>query len=245
VTALTAELSPQWWIRPGVGGPYGGRIMALLVRALAAAVDDEERPLRSLSVHFVDAAEPGPVEVTATVERVGRSSTTASLRMEQRGRPVALALAGCATWRAGEPEWLDAEMPAAPPPEQCDPVERRGDMPPFLDMLDVRFVAAGPGARNLAWVRPGAAGEWDMESLVLVSDTWMPAAFARLGHPAVVPTVDLTVHVRAPLPAGEDHLLAAFSSRAAAGGAWEEDGELWTRDGTLVAQSRQLALIRA
>jgi hypothetical protein len=35
-----------------------------------------------------------------------------------------------------------------------------------------------------------------------------------------------------------------FESRMSAGGTWEEDGELWTSGGVLLAQSRQLAMIR-
>jgi acyl-CoA thioesterase len=61
------------------------------------------------------------------------------------------------------------------------------------------------------------------------------------------PTIDLTVHFRAPgavaALAAEDHLLVRFRSTTAAGGFFEEDGELWSPDGTLLAQSRQLALL--
>ena len=39
-------------------------------------------------------------------------------------------------------------------------------------------------------------------------------------------------------------MLARFSSRLSVGGVWEEDGELWTPGGELIAQSRQLALAR-
>jgi hypothetical protein len=38
-------------------------------------------------------------------------------------------------------------------------------------------------------------------------------------------------------------VLARFVSRAAGGGFFEEDGELWSRDGVLLVQSRQLALL--
>ena len=77
-----------------------------------------------------------------------------------------------------------------------------------------------------------------------MSDGWMPAAFSKLGRPFGAPTVDLTIHFRAPVAGGE-WVLADYRSRFSAGGVWEEDGELWARDGTLLAQSRQLALIRA
>ena len=44
--------------------------------------------------------------------------------------------------------------------------------------------------------------------------------------------------------APSDHVLGRFSSRLAVAGVWEEDGELWSPDGELIAQSRQLALVR-
>ena len=47
----------------------------------------------------------------------------------------------------------------------------------------------------------------------------------------------------APEVGPEEFLLGVFSSKRAEGGFWEEDGELWTRDARLLAQSRQLALV--
>ena len=85
----------------------------------------------------------------------------------------------------------------------------------------------------------------DHLALTALSDGWMPAAFSKLGRPVGAPTVDLTIHFRAPLASSCDWVLADYRSRFSAGGAWEEDGELWASDGTLLAQSRQLALIRS
>ncbi|MGH2978605.1 MAG: acyl-CoA thioesterase, partial [Solirubrobacterales bacterium] len=53
----------------------------------------------------------------------------------------------------------------------------------------------------------------------------------------------LTVHFRAPLPLPDGLLLGHFNTRLVRDGFFEEDGELWAPDGTLVAQSRQLALL--
>jgi len=62
-----------------------------------------------------------------------------------------------------------------------------------------------------------------------------------------VPTVDLTVHVRATLPTPHvgpaDHVLMIFRTREVRDGFLEEDGEIWSRDGVLLAQCRQLAVM--
>ena len=241
------EVFERWFVERG---PFGGFVSAMLVRAAMAAVQDPKRLPRTLSVHFIDAPKAGPVEVAVTQERVGRSTTALSLRLEQDGTPVVLAIAGLARWRDGEAEWADASAPPAPAPEDCPPVHRADGMPRFVEQLAVRWVdGAMPGGggaqgRNLAWLRPKEGGPLDALAVTALSDGWMPAALSKLGRLAIVPTFDLTIHFRAPLPATGDWLLAEYRTRFSAGGAWEEDGELWTQDGALVAQSRQLAMMR-
>jgi acyl-CoA thioesterase len=243
-----AEVTERWWI---LKGPYGGYLSALLVRALQAAVGDPARPPRSLTVHFLDAPAAGAVEIAARVERTGRSATSVSLRMEQDGRPMALALASAAVWRDDQPAWNELRPPAVPRPEDCPLVPQGESMPPFTGNFDIRWAQGGSlgrpedRARNVTWVRPRESGPLDHVAATALSDTMLPAAFSRLGRLAVVPTLDLTIHFRAPLPAeGDGWGLAVFDSRLSAGGTWEEDGELWSSDGRLLTQSRQLAMIR-
>jgi acyl-CoA thioesterase len=55
-------------------------------------------------------------------------------------------------------------------------------------------------------------------------------------------TIQLTVHLRAkPAPGW---LACRATTRFVSGGYHEEDFEIWDANGTLVAQSRQLALLR-
>jgi acyl-CoA thioesterase len=123
-------------------------------------------------------------------------------------------------------------------------------MPEFMRRYDVRWVAGGgpgnPGsrARNLAWARLRPVAPLDHLAVTSLADTIVPAAFSLLGRFVVVPTLDLTIHFRAPLPAAGEWALVGFESRLSAGGTWEEDGEVWSQDGRLLAQSRQLAMIR-
>jgi acyl-CoA thioesterase len=243
------EISRRWWIQEG---PYGGYISAFLVGALMLAVDDAARAPRSLTVHFIAPPAAGPVEIAATVERTGRSATAVSLRMEQDGVPVALALGAAGVWREGEPEWSHSTAPDVPGPLEAPEIPRVEGMPEFMRRYDVRWVAGGgpgnPGgrARNLAWARLRPAAPLDHLAVTSLADTLMPAAFSLLGRFVIVPTLDLTIHFRSPLPpdgAGE-WALVGFESRLSAGGTWEEDGEVWSQDGRLLAQSRQLAMIR-
>jgi acyl-CoA thioesterase len=76
----------------------------------------------------------------------------------------------------------------------------------------------------------------------MLADAWYPAIWPRLDRLYKAPTIDLTVHFRATLPVAGP-LLARFRTRFVRDGYFEEDGELWTRDGMLVAHSRQLALL--
>jgi acyl-CoA thioesterase len=243
-----AQVAERWWI---LQGPYGGYLAAMLMRALLDVVGDPARPPRSLTVHFLDAPVAGPVEIAATVERAGRSVTSVSLRMEQAGRPMAVALASAGTWRDDQPEWNELRPPDVGGPEDCAPLPPGELAPPFMGNFDVRWAEGGtlgdpsPQARNVSWVRPRPAAPLDHVVATALSDTMLPAAFSRLGRPAIVPTLDLTIHFRAPLPAaGDGWGLAVFASRTSAGGTWEEDGELWSADGVLLTQSRQLAMIR-
>jgi hypothetical protein len=81
---------------------------------------------------------------------------------------------------------------------------------------------------------------------VLLADVWWPPSLEPLRAPAIAPTIDLTVHIRADLPRGglpDQAVLGRFVTSAAVNGTMEEDGELFLADGTLLAQSRQLALL--
>jgi acyl-CoA thioesterase len=240
-----ATVPEHWFVTTG---PNGGYIAAVATRALMEVAGGEERSPRSLTLHFLAPPQAGELEVAVAVERAGRSTTFASLRILQGGVTVALGLGACAVWREDQPEWDELERPAAPPPDELPRMERIEGVPRFLENYEMRPWPAPPGpATTGGWIRAAQPRPADPILLAALTDAWVPAAYLRMDQPNFVPTIDLTIHWRAPVgaaPGEHPWVLALFSTRLGAGGTWEEDGELWSEGGVLLAQSRQLAIVR-
>ena len=235
-----ASVSEHWFVE---SGPNGGFLAALGARAMQS-VARAERPPRSLTLHYLRPPVAGPLELRATVEREGSSTTFTTLRFEQSGELVAHALGCSAAWREDQPEWDVLERPPVRRPGEIASLSRAEGMPVFLANYELRPVDAPLVG---AWMRTAEPRPADPVLLAALTDAWVPAAFGHMETPTFVPTIDLTIHWRAPAgaaPGEHPFVLGLFSTRLGAGGVWEEDGELWSEDGVLLAQSRQLAIVR-
>jgi acyl-CoA thioesterase len=241
------RIDERWWTPRG---PLGGYVMALGLRALELAVADAGRQPRSMTVHFLRPPAAGAVTVRPVVERAGRSLSTASARLEQDGRLLAIALGAFSTPWPG-PVLDDAPAPAVAPPEGRTESDAgpRADRPPFLDQLVMqprfgdRPFSGSDRAETGGWLGLREERAIDAAAVTVLADAWFPAPWPRLRALAPAPTIDLTVHFRAPLPQPDGLMLGRFRSGLVRDGFFEEDGELWAPDGTLVAQSRQLGLL--
>lgn len=183
----------------------------------------------------------------------GRTVTFLSARMEQQGKLQATALAALADDLEAS-GFAELRMPSVDPPAELyspDPEQVPG-MPTMFQNYSVRSVLgeeafSGGAPYSGLWIRVREPRLLDAPLAAAILDAWFPAPFIRLERPVPAPAIDYTVHFRAPLPepggAAEDAYLATFRSGLARGGFFEEDGELWSRDGGLLAQSRQLALL--
>jgi acyl-CoA thioesterase len=242
-----------WWI---VNGPNGGYVAAILLRALQLEVNDKERAPRSLTLHYLRPPAEGPVDVAVAIERSGRTLTTATVRLLQDGRLLAIGIGAFAKSRSGF-TFADRSMPSMPAPATC---ERFKDKYPSLVELQQRYdsrwalgepLGSGSGRALIGgWIRFEEPRVPDALGVAAFTDALPPAVFTRSderSHIGPVPTIDLTIHFRAalPLPSAtkEEHCAAIFSSSTLHEGFLEEDGEIWSKDGVLLAQSRQLAIV--
>lgn len=267
---FTGRIDPGWGAPTG---PNGGYLAAIVTRAMQAQVAPSgERQLRSLSTHYLRPAREGEIDIEVELVRAGKRFSTARLRALQGGKEVMAALGAfsvpglpsAGTWQPQMPTVLPApprdagRMPVdGYRPDSGRWVEPHERMPPIVQRVKIapRFGGAPFAGRELA---PGDApetGGWielpeprriDAALVALLTDVWWPPSFQPLSAPAIAPTVDLTIHVRADLPPEglpDQPVLGRYLTRAALGGTMEEDGELYLADGTLLAQSRQLALL--
>ncbi len=250
---FTAEVSSGW--RAG-RGPHGGYLAAMLLRALTEAVADPARTPRSLTIHYARAPRPGPVTIRAVLEREGRSLSTLSARMEQEGSLVALVLAAFSLpWSA--PELAELPIPDVAPPEETREagVLLKYGAPEFTRhlVLQPRIGAMPFSGSDLpmeigGWLGLSEPRPLDALSLAFFSDALFSPPFLRLSGRATSPTVDLTIHFRTSIPpagaADADELcFARFRTGVLHDGFFEEDGVIWAADGTVWAQSRQIAIL--
>lgn len=244
-----ATIDRSWWI---MRGPNGGYLAAIIARAVLGEVEGTGQRLRSMTLHYLRAPAEGPCEVTVTVERRGRTLTSLSVRLTQDDRPMVLGLAATAIDREG-PAFADLPLPdvdpptpetppVSPPPGALSiPMRDHYDIQPRLDP-DRWSGELAPEAVSGGWIRLADPEPVDDVVVAAIVDAWTPAIFNRCPEPMGVPTIDLTIHFRDAPPAAHDWSFARFTSRHAVGGYVEEDGEVWSSDGRLLAQSRQLAV---
>lgn len=239
-------IDPAWF---GPPGPNGGVLAAMILGAIRAEAGAPERLPRSLTLHYLRPPREGEVEIEVAVERSGRSATTCSARMTQAGELMTLALCVLTSEYEGAGEWAP-EPPVAPPPERVEALTLGGTPPPMFERLETRGVFGGPPfsgggeAVTGGWLRTRDGDPLGPELVALFTDAWWPAPFSRLDGPALAPTLELTIHFRARPEAADGWVLVRFRCEAAIDGLFDEAGEVWDSEGRLLAQSRQLALLR-
>jgi acyl-coenzyme A thioesterase PaaI-like protein len=255
---FAAEISADW--RAG-RGPHGGYLAALLLRALIATIAEPTRSPRSLTIHYVRPPAVGPVRIRTVLEREGRSLSTVSARLESEdGKLLALVLSAFSVaWNA--PEVAELPMPEVPGPDPARSSTRllHPAAPPFTRHLVLQprigaipFQGSDHPMEIGGWLGLNEPRAIDALSLAFFSDALFSPPFIRMSEAGTSPTIDLTVHFRTPMPRSgaplseqdpEELCFARFSSGVMHEGFFEEDGVIWAADGTVLLQSRQLAIM--
>jgi acyl-CoA thioesterase len=242
------EIPEGWDI---LGNVDGGVLLSIAARAAAAAAGRAD-PV-TVTCHYLSPGRPGPVEARTEVLKAGKRFTTVRADLlDPDGRRVVSALGTFGELGDAESvHHVDGAPPDLPDPEACEVLSGGDGFPPaFMNRIDLRlhpsdagFVHGRPTGRPRlrGWLRLLDGELVDTFGLLLAVDSFPPTIFNASLPLGWSPTVELTAHVRARPAAG--WLACEFRTRFVTGGFLEVDGEVWDATGSLVAQSRQLALV--
>ena len=241
------ELPGTWAY--GAGVLHGGWLLETLAGA-ALEHTAHPQPL-AVSAHYAAAPRIGEGDVTVEVLREGRSVSTLRTRLAQQGSVKVEALVTCGTLPGPGtvPLLVDGVPPVLPPRADCvrstipEGLPRNGITEQLEVLLDPATAAwttgrFGGSSEVRAWVRAADGRQPDPLQLLTIADA-LPPVTLDLGIPGWVPTLELTVHLRAVPTAG--WLRCVQRARLVHGGWLDEECEVWDSSDRLVAQARQLA----
>lgn len=240
----TADISANWNI---MTTPNGGYLMSVATRALSEHLTHSD-PF-SVTGHFLKPVKPGPVSIEVETLKTGRAISFGQARVLQDNeeRLRVTGAFGVLSQRQGLNHGT-RKCPDIPPFEACE----RGKIPlEFFRHVKTAFTPESGAWMHgtyddtceiTGWTSFIDGREADALSLILFADGFPPPVFRKVGPAGWVPTLEMTVQVRAhPVPGP---LRCRFSTRAITEGYAEEDGEIWDAEGNLVAICRQLEAIR-
>jgi hypothetical protein len=137
--------------------------------------------------------------------------------------------------------WL--EMPDGVPP-----FFKRMKIAPRYGAAPMAGIPVDPniGTQNGGWVALPDPRPVDPELLIFLVDAFWPSVIETLKEPVAMPTLDLTIHLRTVLPPEGlpyQPLLVHNVSTAVIDGCGDSDSRVYSSDGALLAQGRQLQLV--
>lgn len=235
----------------GFGGLHGGLTAAILLRKMRAEVEPQLVPIE-LIVQLLRPL-PGLPDLSAEVIHSGRTLTLASATASSNlrtGASATLALSAHTRRRirtVSPPRRtnvlpIERAEPFVTPPEFV-PISTRFEVRPATPALPF---SGADEASLCAWIRLAEPVNDHWERLLLLSDALAPSYAAVLTDLQLIPTVRMTVRFTTEVASTDFSwvLVEATTVEAGVDGWLTEAINLWSEDGTLLASSSQLRLVR-
>ena len=246
--------SPDYW---AFVGPFGGFTAATILRALMEHPQVAGDPL-AVTVNYCAPIAEGPFDLDLRLVKANRSSQHWYVELSQEGRePATLATAVFAERRTS---WSQAQVPM-PEAKPFADIRRYPDVAAaWTRQYDFRFVegfvdmVAGvkpqPGsAFSKLWIGDRVPRKIDAPSLLAMSDAFFARIFHARGEVVPIGTVSLTTYFHADAEdlAREDttHVLGVADAKIFHKSYGDQNGELWSPSGRLLATTTQITYFKA
>nr|WP_148302212.1 thioesterase family protein [Tomitella biformata] len=237
-------------------GPFGGSTAAALLQAVLQHPDRQGDPL-ALTVNFGGAIAYGDFEVVAKPARTNRSNQHWTMEIIQNGEVTTTATAICGVRRESF-DSTELGFPAVPAPGDVE----EQHLPEFIawaQNYEMRFTEGGldpanpnpsesASSRSTLWIRETPARAVDFTALTAICDSFYPRVYLRKGAMMPASTVTFTVYFHADeamlARQGDDYLLGSARAQRFGNGYFDQVGEVWSRDGELLATTHQLVYFK-
>lgn len=244
--------SPLYW---NAIGPFGGWIGAMLLHAVLCEPEARGDPV-ALQAQFIGPLRQAPFTLRTACLRQNR--TTAFWRSEiLQARQDSAQEMVCAHASVTLSDWretftlADARMPVVAPADALPPPPpRRTRTPAFIARYDYRMVtgpmlAAADTMNSMLWLRDAEPRVLDALSVTALCDAPFPSLWLRRTEPVMITTLVYNIFFRASrlglATAGSRHVLADSSCDVGSAGFYDQNTNIWSDGGQLLAQTQQLA----
>jgi acyl-CoA thioesterase len=237
----------------GLSGRTWSDPAAILLRAIQVHPDCLGEPV-ALTVNFAAPIADGDFDISRRAPRTNRTNQHWIVELIQDG---AVTTTATAIFGIRRDTWSDTQAvpPTAPQPEQISRSSRE-NLPVWTDLYDMRFaegsfsggaVQTGSSSTTTLWVRDAAQRQVDFPALTAMSDIFFPRVYLRRG---VIPagTISMTTYFHADSQhldalAG-DYILATARADRFDRGFFDQNAQLWSRDGALLATTYQIVYFK-
>jgi acyl-CoA thioesterase len=252
---FAGRTSDEYW---NFTGPFGGATAATLLRAV---IDHPRRfgtPL-SITVNFCAPVAKGDFTIAVREVRSNRSTQHWLMELAQAETGVTATATAVFAQRPATWSHVSAQMPAAPQPETIAPLSMRGMMA-WLRHYQFRFAKgmperptatarAEPGsALSHVWISETERRPLDFLSLLAFSDTFFGRIFHVRGAIQTIGTVSMTTYFHADADdlaaVGDAPVFGVADAHVFNKGYFDQVGQLWSRDGRLLATTQQIVYFR-
>ena len=237
-------------------GPFGGITNAVMLNSVMTHPGRMGDPI-ALTTNFASPIADGDFEVGAVPVRTNRSTQHWSMELVQDGTAAAT---GTAVFAQRRETWSSSEAAAPlelPTPHSLPQVSTAG-LPAWVSRYDMRYVQGGlpeafdgrehDDSYSVCWLRDSPARPLDFLSLAALCDGFFPRILIRRRQMMPVGTISLTTyfHADADLLAaqGDRHVIGVARASNFRHGYFEQNAEIWSDAGYLLATSHQMVYFR-
>lgn len=237
-------------------GPFGGITAATLLHAAWRHPQRLGEPL-ALTVNYAGPVADGGFVVAATPLRTNNTTQHWWITLSQGG---VVAASASAVFAIRRDTWGAAELqPPAVPPAAALPTTPPPPRVAWPQRYEMRFVqgpwlpgagaAPQPESETRLWIRDEPPRPLDALALSAICDAFYPRVFRRRGSFVPAGTVSMHIHFHADAAAlaaqGTRPVLGCARGRRFVQGFFDQQAEIWSDAGQLLASSQQSVYFKA